>query len=70
MLKFYRKNIPTDISECHQSLQENRLDTTKEVVAITTNVIVIGVIAMIKKLIQVVVINSEAIGLCNTRLLQ
>ena len=49
MLIFYRENISTDISECHQSVQEKRINTTKEVVTITTNVIVIGVIAMIKK---------------------
>ena len=42
----------------------------KKVVAITTNVIVIGIIATTKKSMQAVVINSEAIGLCNTRLLQ
>ena len=67
MLIFYKENIPPDISKGHQSLQEKRLDTTKKVVAITTNVIVRGVIATIKKLMQAVVINSEAIGLCNTR---
>ena len=39
----------------------------KKVVAITTNVVVIGVNATTKKLMQAIVINSEAIGLCNTR---
>ena len=48
MLIFYSENISTDISGCHQTLQENRLNTTIYVVAITTNVIVIGVIATIK----------------------
>ena len=38
----------------------------KKVIAITTNVVVIGVIAMTKKSMQAVIINSEAIGLCNT----
>ena len=47
--------------------QEKKLNTTKKVFAITTNVIVIGFIAMKKKLIQAVVINFEAIGLYNTR---
>ena len=42
-------------------------NTMKKVIAITTNVIVIGVIATIKKLMQAVVINSEAIDLCNTK---
>ena len=41
----------------------------KKFIAITTNVIVIGVIATIKKSMQAVVIKSEAIGLCNTRFL-
>ena len=49
------------------TLQEKRLNTTKKVVAITTNVVVIGVIATTKKFMQAVVINSEVIGLCNTR---
>jgi len=31
------------------------------------NLIAIGVIAITKKSMQAVVINSEAIGLCNTR---
>ena len=39
----------------------------KKVIAITTNVIVIGVIATIKNSMQAVLINSEAIGLCNIR---
>ena len=39
----------------------------KKVVAITTNVIVIGVIVMTKKSMQAIVINSEVIDLCNTR---
>ena len=54
------------VSSTILSLQEKRLNTTKKVIAITTNVVVIGVIAMTKKSMQVVVINSEAIGLCNT----
>ena len=49
------------------AIQEKRLNTTKKVVAITTNVIVIGVIVTTKKSMQGVVINSEAIGLCNTK---
>ena len=49
------------------TLQEKGLNTTKKVVAITTNVVVIGVIATTKKLMQAIVINSEVIGLCNTR---
>ena len=48
-------------------LQEKRLITMKKVVTITTNVIVIGVIVMTKKSMQAIVINSEAIGLCNTK---
>ena len=44
-----------------------RLNTVKKVVAITINVVVIGVIATTKKSMQAVVINSEAIDLCNTR---
>ena len=51
------------------SLQEKRLNTTKKFVAITINVVVIGVIATTKKSMQAVVINSETIGLCNTRFL-
>ena len=39
----------------------------KKAVAITTNVVVIGVIAMAKKSIQAVIINSEEIGLWNTK---
>ena len=48
-------------------LQEKRLNTTKKFVAITINVVVISVIATTKKSMQVVVINSEVIDLCNTR---
>ena len=40
-------------------LQEKRLNATKKVVTITTNVVAIGVIAMTKKSMQAVVINSE-----------
>ena len=50
-------------------LQEKRLNTTKKFVTITTNVVAIGVIAMTKKSMQAVVINSETKGLCNTRFL-
>ena len=39
----------------------------KKVVAITTNIIVIGVIAMTKNSMQAIVINSEVIDLCNTK---
>ena len=39
----------------------------KKAVAITINVVVIGVIAITKKSIQAVVINSEEIGLWNTK---
>ena len=39
----------------------------KNVVAITTNVVVIGVIATTKKSMQLVIINSVVIYLCNTR---
>ena len=46
----------------YPSLQEKRLNITKKFVAITTNVVVIGVIATIKKLMQAVVINSMIIG--------
>ena len=49
------------------AIQEKRLNTTKKVVAITANVVVIGVIAKTKKSMQTIVINSEAIGLCNAR---
>ena len=38
--------------------------TTEKVVAITTNVVIIGVIAMTKKSMQAVAINSEPIDLC------
>ena len=48
-------------------LQEKRLNTTKKFVTITTNVVAIGVIPMTKKSMQAVVINSETIGLCNTK---
>ena len=48
-------------------LQEKRLNTTKKVVTIITNVVVISVIATTKKSMQAVVINSEATDLCNTR---
>ena len=37
----------------------------KKVVAITTNVVVIDVIATTKKSMQAIVINFEKIGLCN-----
>ena len=47
------------------ALQEKRLNTMKKVVAITTNVVVIDVIATTKKLMQAIVINFEVIGLCN-----
>ena len=50
-------------------LQEKRLNTTKKVVTITTNVVAIGVIATTKKSMQAVVINSKAKGLCNYRFL-
>ena len=49
------------------SLQEKRLNTTKKVVTIITNVVVISVIATTKKSMQAVVINFEATDLCNTR---
>ena len=49
------------------SLQEKMLNTTKNVVAKTTNTVVIGVIATTKKSKQAVIINYEAIGLCNTK---
>ena len=39
----------------------------KKVIAITTNVVVIGVNATTKKSMQAAVINFEATGLCNTR---
>ena len=41
----------------------------KKVIAIITNVIVMGVIAVTKKLMQAVIIKSEAISLRNTRFL-
>ena len=44
-------------------------NTMKKVIAITTNVIVIGVIATIKKSMQTIVINFETIGLYSTRFL-
>ena len=47
----------------YNTLQEKRLNTRKKVVAITANVIVIGVIGTTKKSMQVVVINSEVIYL-------
>ena len=47
--------------------KKKKLNTTKKVVVITTNVVIIGVIATTKKSMQVVVINSEAISLCNTK---
>ena len=59
--------LTTTRKKSMQSLQEKRLNTTKKVAAITTNVVVIGVIAKTKRSIQTVVINSEAIGLCNAR---
>ena len=49
------------------SLQEKGLNTTEKVIAITTNVVVIGVIAMTKKSMQAVAINSEPIGLCSNK---
>ena len=55
--------------ELQCALQEKRLNITKKVIAITTNVIVIGAIATTKKSMQVIVINFETIGLCNTRFL-
>ena len=48
-------------------LQEKRLNITKKVVTIITNVVVISVIATTKKSMQAVVINFEATDLCNTR---
>ena len=50
-----------------QEKKKKKLNTTKKVVAITTNVIVIKCIATTKRSMQVIVIKSEAIGLCNTR---
>ena len=47
--------------------KKKRLNTTKYVIAITTNVIVIGVVATTKNSMQAVVLNSKAIGLCKTR---
>ena len=48
-------------------LQEKRLNITKKFIAITINVVVIGVIATTKKSMQAIVINSKTIGLCNTK---
>ena len=57
----------TRIKACmaDNALQEKRLNTMKKVVAITTNVVVIDVIATTKKSMQTIVINFEVIGLCN-----
>ena len=64
----YGSRIATIMKEREKlPLQEKRLNTTKKFVTITTNVVAIGVIPMTKKSMQAVVINSEAIGLCNTR---
>ena len=66
----YGSRIATTMKEREKlPLQEKRLNTTKKFVTITTNVVAIGVIAMTKKSMQAVVINSETKGLCNTRFL-
>ena len=51
------------------TLQEKKLNTTKKFVAITTNVVVIGVIATTqKKKNDASRCNKlEAVGLCNTK---
>ena len=50
------------------SLQEKRYITTEKIVAITTKSLQYDVIATTKKLLQAVVINSEAIGLYNKKI--
>ena len=53
----------------HITLQEKRSITTENIVAITTKSLQLGVIATTKKLLQAVVINTEAIGLPNKKIL-
>ena len=51
----------------HITLKEKRSITTEIIVAITTKPLQESVIAMSKKLLRVVEINSEAIGLYNKK---